>query len=141
MKKTGPTRRALLVAALTALATSVASAAQNVTTIAGSGAAGSLDGPALNATFVLPVAVAYAATFHLPDSVAIDSFGNIFVGDFNTGVRQIKSGVVSTMSLPAPIQLDITSVSTVGADAALHLIIVNRDGIYVYEPANGKNAF
>src|SRR5947209_10900504 len=201
MKKPGPMRHALLVATLTALATSGASAAQNVTTLAGSGAAGSLDGPALNATFVLPVAVAYAAngdlyiadagaqrvrvlragggvetlagsgapaspdgtvpggfrdgpalsaqfnhpsalavrsdgtvlvadtlnhcvraikagrvttfagqcgvdgkldgalhaaTFHLPDSVAIDSFGNIFVGDFNTGVRQIKSGVVST---------------------------------------------
>jgi hypothetical protein len=246
MNKTGPMRRALLVAVLTVLATSGASAAQNVTTIAGSGLTGSLDGPALSATFVFPVAVAYAAngelyiadagaqrirvlridgavetlagsgepaspdgavpggfrngpalsaqfnhpsaivvrgdgtvlvadtlnhciraiksgrvttfagqcgvdgkldgalhaaTFHLPVSVAIDSFGNIFVGDFNTGVRQIKNGAVSTMSLPASIQLDITSVSTVGAEAALHLIIVNRDGIYVYEPANGKNAF
>ena len=239
-------RCALLAAIFAALATSAAGAQQNVTTLAGSGLAGSLDGPALSATFVLPVAVAYgaagelyiadagaqrirvlradgmvetlagsgqpvspggavpggfrdgpalsakfnypnavavridgtvlvadtlnhcirairtgrvttfagecgvdgkldgalrAATFHLPVSIAIDSFGNVFVADFNTGVRQIKNGAVSTVSLPALIQLDITSVSTVGAEAALHLIIVNRDGIYAFEPANGKNAF
>jgi len=80
-------RHALLAAALTALATSAASAAQNVTTIAGSGAAGSLDGPALSATFVLPVAVAYAGN------------GDLYIADAGAQrIRVLRNGAVETVA-------------------------------------------
>ena len=81
-------RCALLLAVLTMLTTSGARAAQNVTTIAGSGLTGSLDGPALNATFVFPVAVAYAAN------------GDLYIAD--AGAQRIRvlraGGAVETLA-------------------------------------------
>jgi hypothetical protein len=56
-----------------------------VSTIAGSGASGSLDGPALS------------ATFNLPNCVAVDALGSIYVADLNNNkIRKITNGIVST---------------------------------------------
>ncbi len=59
-----------------------------VTTIAGTGVIGSLDGPALT------------ATFRYPDGAAVDSQGNIFISDqSNHKIRKIDiNGVVSTFA-------------------------------------------
>lgn len=59
-----------------------------VTTIAGSGAIGTLDGPALT------------ATFRYPDGAAVDSQGNIFISDqSNHKIRKIDTnGVVTTFA-------------------------------------------
>lgn len=59
-----------------------------VTTIAGTGAIGSLDGPAL------------AATFRYPDGAVADSQGNIFISDqSNHKIRKIDvNGIVSTFA-------------------------------------------
>jgi sugar lactone lactonase YvrE len=63
-------------------------ATQVVTTFAGSGAAGSADGPAL------------AASFIRPQGVAVDAFGNVIVAD--TGSRRIRrvgaNGLVTTIA-------------------------------------------
>lgn len=59
-----------------------------VTTIAGTGAIGSLDGPALT------------ATFRYPDGAVVDSQGNIFISDqSNHKIRKIDTGgMVSTFA-------------------------------------------
>ncbi|ESU19348.1 hypothetical protein FCR2A7T_19600 [Flavobacterium cauense R2A-7] len=59
-----------------------------VTTIAGTGAIGALDGPGLT------------ATFRYPDGAAVDSQGNIFISDqSNHKIRKIDiNGVVSTFA-------------------------------------------
>ncbi|MBP9165001.1 MAG: hypothetical protein KBF99_17610, partial [Leptospiraceae bacterium] len=59
-----------------------------VTTLAGSGASGATDGTGI------------AATFRSPQSIALDSVGNIYVGDYgNHKVRKINSnGVVTTFA-------------------------------------------
>ncbi len=60
----------------------------NVTTIAGSGARGTANGPAAN------------ASFYSPDGVTIDKSGNLYIGDFGTYlIREISSGgIVSTVA-------------------------------------------
>lgn len=56
-----------------------------LTTIAGTGAGGYLDGPALS------------ATFFQPKSLVVDDSGTVFVADYeNHVIRQIKNGIVST---------------------------------------------
>jgi sugar lactone lactonase YvrE len=59
-----------------------------VTTVAGTGGPGSTNGPALS------------ATFHGPNSVAVDSKGNIYVADYlNYLIRKIsRDGIVSTLA-------------------------------------------
>ena len=59
-----------------------------VTTLAGTGAAGSADGSAA------------AATFYNPVGVAVDVYGNVYVGDYNSNkIRKITTGgVVSTLA-------------------------------------------
>ena len=50
-----------------------------VTTVTGSGAAGAVDGPAI------------VATFYTPNSVAVDSSGNIYIADtYNNKIRTLK---------------------------------------------------
>jgi uncharacterized protein (TIGR03437 family) len=58
-----------------------------ITTFAGSGTAGFMDGPAL------------AAEFSAPYGIAFDAAGDLFVADVNNGVvRKISAGVVSTVA-------------------------------------------
>lgn len=59
----------------------------HVSTIAGTGAAGSADGPAMS------------ATFHSPNQAISDSAGNLYVTDFSENrVRKISGGLVSTLT-------------------------------------------
>jgi len=59
----------------------------NVTTIAGAGGPGDLDGPAAS------------ALFNSPFGIACDSKGNLFVADFNNHkIRMIRNGQVSTLA-------------------------------------------
>lgn len=60
----------------------------NVTTFAGTGSTGAANGPAAS------------ATFKLPEGVAVDASGNVYVGDtFNNLIRMIASnGTVSTLA-------------------------------------------
>ena len=58
-----------------------------VSTLAGTGAAGKADGPAVS------------ATFNAPMGVAVDGAGNVFVADTqNHTIRQITAGIVSTLA-------------------------------------------
>ncbi len=58
-----------------------------VTTLAGTGAAGFADGPALQ------------ARFHAPTGVAVDAAGRVYVADgFNDRIRVIEQGVVRTLA-------------------------------------------
>lgn len=91
--------------------------------------AGQDDGPAL------------LATFRLPDALGFDVAGNLFVADNGVGIREIASGHVSTIALPADIQHDVTSVAPVSNGLDERLILVNRDGIYSYQLSNGTTAF
>jgi len=60
----------------------------DVSTLAGTGAVGSADGPGST------------ATFHIPSGVAVDAAGNLYVADtLNNKIRKITSaGVVSTLA-------------------------------------------
>jgi gliding motility-associated-like protein len=61
--------------------------AGNVTTLAGSGATGGIDGPGA------------AASFSYPTGVAVDATGNVFVTDYdNNTIRKIAGGMVTTFS-------------------------------------------
>jgi sugar lactone lactonase YvrE len=63
------------------------SAAGIVSTFAGSGAVGSMDGPAAT------------ATFNMPSGIAVDSAGTVYVTDTsNHKIRKIAGGVVSTLA-------------------------------------------
>ncbi len=93
-----------------------------VTTYAGSGTAGFLDGPAA------------AALFSSPESLAIDSSGVIYVADTgNDRVRIISGGVVSTLAsgLPSP------SGVAVGGDGRVYVVDVASHQIFVIIPGSG----
>jgi NHL repeat len=58
-----------------------------VTTLAGSGQAGSIDGPGAT------------ATFNAPYAVAVDAAGTVYVADYQNKIRKISSdGIVSTVA-------------------------------------------
>jgi gliding motility-associated-like protein len=69
-----------------------------VTTLAGRGDAGSADG------------IGRAATFNSPISILADGTGNLYVGDYNSGVRVITAtGYTISPALPAGLIFDSTT--------------------------------
>jgi len=98
-----------------------------VTTVAGSGAPGAKDGKGL------------AATFYLPEGIAADDKGNLYVSDtYNNLIRKInKDGVVTTLAG----KLKKGSANGKGAAASFSHpagIAVDKKG-YVYVADDGNN--
>ncbi len=65
----------------------IVSTTGTISTIAGTGAVGAANGPAAS------------ATFNLPQGIALDPSGNIYIGDYNNGqVREISGGMVTSIA-------------------------------------------
>ncbi len=81
----------------------------NVTTLAGSGSAGSVDGVDKN------------ATFSYPESITADNLGNVFVGDVSTYlIRKISvTGYTIDKPLPAGLNFDPTTGIITGTPTAI----------------------
>lgn len=93
---------------------------------------GSLDGPLATASFTSPRAL------------ALDPEGNLLVGDFGVGLREITpSGVVSTIPIPGGHKPYITGITTSGAAAGPpeHRFIALRDGVVETDVASGQSVF
>jgi serine/threonine protein kinase, bacterial len=97
------------------------SSAGAVTTFAGDGLIGSADGAAAD------------ASFDLPYGVAVDSAGNLYIGDFNNNlVREVTSaGVVSTVVGAGDAMLDFPA--GVAVDAAGNVYIADSDNNVIRE--------
>ncbi|MCB0488635.1 MAG: IPT/TIG domain-containing protein [Cyclobacteriaceae bacterium] len=98
-----------------------------VTTIAGLGTAGYLDGAAAD------------AQFNFPTGIAIDSKGNLFVGDFgNNCVRKIANGQVTTFAGT----LDMGTTDGTGSEARFsapnYIVIDADDNLFVSENLNHR---
>lgn len=98
-----------------------------VTTIAGLGTAGYLDGAAAD------------AQFNFPTGIAIDSKGNLFVGDFsNNCVRKIADGQVTTFAGT----LDMGTTDGTGSEARFYapnyIVIDADDNLFVSENLNHR---
>ena len=80
----------------------ITSAGDEVTTLAGTGAAGSTDGPNV------------VETFNQPSGVAVDSSGNVYVGDtHNNRIRKIT---------PAR---EVTTIAGDGTEAQFNLSLIH----------------
>ncbi len=103
-------------------------AAGVVTTVAGAGAAGGIDGPVST------------SRFSQPRGIAVDAGGNLFVADYgNSTIRHITAGgVVSTIAGTAGI---VGEVNSVGPASRLYDptgIIVDGTTIYVADTSNNQ---
>ena len=76
--------------------------AGTVSTFAGTGSAGSTDGPVAS------------AKLNYPTGLAIDAAGNLFVGDNGSTVRKISAGTVSTIQAGANVYAQATAVDAAG---------------------------
>jgi hypothetical protein len=98
----------------------------SVTTLAGTGASGSMDG---NDT---------SATFHAPDGVTVDAAGNIYVADESNKIRKIiPGGTVSTLAnVPtSPSDVAVDSLGNVYVAAPL------LNTVYKISPAGAYISF
>jgi sugar lactone lactonase YvrE len=86
----------------------------NVSTYAGTGAAGNVNGPAASAKFNGPIALAF------------DTSGNLFVADQNNNeIREISGGVVSTLgaTFPSPVGVAVDGSGNVYASVSNSKIV------------------
>ncbi len=119
--------RSLLGAALLAVSTAHAQAV--VSTLAGSGTAGNVDGPALQAQFNQPV------------GVALDAQGNAYVADrMNHAIRKISAtGVVSTLAGNGAAQYFNNPVGTFASFHDPEYVLVTAQGnLLVADNGNGS---
>ena len=98
-----------------------------VTTVAGTGAKGSIDGPALS------------ATFNNPSGVAVDAAGNLYVVDSdNNKIRKISTGgVVSTFAGSGQVS-SLDGNGTAAGFYVPHGIAINNNTGFLYV-ADGNN--
>jgi NHL repeat len=97
-----------------------------ITTVAGNGIAGFTGdgGPATSAELNLPV------------SVAVDSAGNLYIGDhLNNRVRKVSNGIITTVAY-IPSEEGLYPVGSIAVDSTGNLYIANQDG-GVLELSNG----
>ena len=101
-----------------------------VSTLAGSGAAGSLDNP-----------IGASASFNNPRGIAVDKAGNVYVGDVaNQKIRKISSsGAVTTLSgSGAPGSQDNTNGSMAGFYFPNGLVVNDAGELFVADALNNK---
>ncbi|MET0464322.1 MAG: IPT/TIG domain-containing protein [Chitinophagaceae bacterium] len=102
--------------------------AGQVTTYAGSGIKGSLDGQA------------NAARFDMPSSIAIDQAGNLYIADqFNHSIRKISTnGLVTTIAGNTTAGSN-NGIGTAASFALPYGVAVNPQGTVLYVGDNGNN--
>jgi sugar lactone lactonase YvrE len=98
------------------------------TTLAGTGAAGEIDGPGT------------VATFSSPEGVAVDASGNIYVADYgNDKIRKITStGVVSTLAGIDAFGSDDGPVATATFNLPMDVAVDASGNVYVADYNNNK---
>lgn len=99
-----------------------------VTTLAGSGSQGSMDG------------IGISASFNSPGSVAVDRSGNVYVADtFNSKIRKITfEGVVSTLAGTGVGGFADGAGSVANFFRPLGIIVDNNGIVYVSDTSNNK---
>jgi sugar lactone lactonase YvrE len=87
------------------------------------------------ATSVKPVdGPRMTARFGYVRQLALDSAGNLFVADYNTGVRRIAAdGTVTTLPLPAGAKLTIGGVAVWGEGAKERIFVSDRESLMVID--------
>jgi sugar lactone lactonase YvrE len=105
------------------------SAAGQVTTLAGNGVAGAVDG------------VGTSAQFKSPSGIAVDSAGNVYVGDeLNYTIRKITpSGIVSTLAGMAGMKGSSDGIGMAARFQSVGEIAVDRSGAIIVADS-GNNA-
>jgi sugar lactone lactonase YvrE len=101
-----------------------------VSTLAGTGASGSMNGNAAG------------ATFNAPDGVTIDAAGNVYVADESDKIRKITpGGIVSTLAsvvtMPSDVAVDSLDNVYVALPLSSTIVKINSAGTYIpFDPAN-----
>ncbi|HEV3327228.1 MAG TPA: hypothetical protein VG052_16545 [Puia sp.] len=102
-----------------------------VSTVAGSGTSGFMNGAAGTAEFLDPPSVA-TAQFYSPSFLAVDGSGNVFVADAHY-IREISGGSVSTLYNGTTYSTTLNSFTGVAVTAGDTLVLVDDNGWNVYE--------
>jgi hypothetical protein len=77
------------------------------------------------------------ATFQIPNGLATDDAGDVFVADLEGGLREISGDVVSTIALPAAAGKNAVGVATFGSGGSLRIFVSTYAGLVVVD-ANHK---
>jgi DNA-binding beta-propeller fold protein YncE len=98
-----------------------------VTTYAGARTPGNADGERLEARFALP------------QGLALDDDGNLYVADFGNGIRRITpAGVVSTLKQLRTKQGRVLGIDAKGAGPTLQIAYTEDDALHLWTPAGAQ---
>jgi sugar lactone lactonase YvrE len=96
-----------------------------VSTIAGVGNVGAIDGPALS------------ASFHFPRGIAVNSQGDVFISDCDNGrLRRLRAGVVSTLLSSGKWGDAAGTEAALGISTPWQLTLDAQDNLYVASAVN-----